>query len=91
MRRIDRHPAESDEDSAPESTSDTGNWLNCNGDLDNPNESEDECEADDESDTESCSGIKVSESPEHRVVSAAPNVLVLIRPTWKSMKQGEKG
>jgi len=27
IRRIDHHPANSDEDSAPESISDTGNWL----------------------------------------------------------------
>jgi len=28
IRRIDPHPAESEEDSAPESISDTENWLN---------------------------------------------------------------
>jgi hypothetical protein len=37
------------------------------------------------------SGIKASESPEYRVVSAALNVPGLIWPTWKSMKQAEKG
>jgi hypothetical protein len=91
MRRIDRHPAESDDDSAPESLSNIDNWLNRNGDLDNPNVREDECEPDDESDTEPCKGIKASESPEHRVVSAAPNVPGLIQPTRISMKQAEKG
>jgi len=39
IKRINRHPAESDEDSSPESMSDTENWLNWNGDLDNPNDS----------------------------------------------------
>jgi len=52
IRRIDHHPAKSDEDSAPRNNSNTKNWLHWNGDLDNPNESEEECEADDESDTE---------------------------------------
>jgi hypothetical protein len=89
--RIVRHPTERDEDCAPQSISDTENWLNWNGDLDNPNESEDKCEADDESDPEPCSGIKASESPEHRVVGAAPNVPGLFRPTRKSMKQAETG
>jgi len=40
IRRINCHPVESDEDSAPESISDTADWLNWNGDLDNPNDSE---------------------------------------------------
>jgi len=43
IRRIHCHPSESDKDSAPETISNTENWLNWNGDLDNPNESEDEC------------------------------------------------
>ena len=37
--RIDRHPAEGHDDSAPETVADTENWLNWNSDLDNPNES----------------------------------------------------
>jgi hypothetical protein len=32
IKRIDRHPAESDEDSSPDSISDIKNWLNWNGD-----------------------------------------------------------
>jgi hypothetical protein len=50
IRKINHYPVESDEDSAPESISDTDDWLNCNGDLDNPNDSEDDCAADDEFD-----------------------------------------
>jgi len=48
IKGIDRHPAESDEVGAPESTSGTENCLNWNGDLDNPTNSEEDCEADDE-------------------------------------------
>ena len=39
IRRIDCYPAESGEDSAHESITDTQNWLNWNCDLDNPNAS----------------------------------------------------
>ena len=59
--------------------------------MHNPNESENDSEADVESDIEPSFGIKASESPEHCVVSAAPNVPGLIRPTLKLMKQAEKG
>ena len=48
-QRINRYSVERDEDSAPESISDTQDWLNWNGDLDNPNHSEDNCVADVES------------------------------------------
>jgi hypothetical protein len=44
--RIDSHPAESNEDSSPEWIWDTKNWLNGNGDMDNPNESENNWKAD---------------------------------------------
>jgi len=59
--------------------------------LDNPNESKDDCEADNESDIDSANGIKASESPEHHIVSAAPDVAGLIWPTRRLMKQAEKG
>jgi hypothetical protein len=49
---INRHPVESDKDCAPESISDTDDWLNWNGDLVNPNDSEEDCTADDKSDME---------------------------------------
>jgi len=39
IQRINCHPVKSDGDSAPESISDTDDWLNWNGDLDNPNDS----------------------------------------------------
>ena len=47
IRRINCHPVESDEDSAPECISDTNDWLNWYCSLDNPNDSEDDCAADD--------------------------------------------
>ena len=50
--RINRRPVESDKDSALESISDTDDWLNRNGDLDNPHDSKDDCAADDESNIE---------------------------------------
>ena len=45
IRTIDRHPVESDDNSAPATISDTENWVDWNGDLDNPHESGDDCEA----------------------------------------------
>jgi len=90
-KQIDPHAAESDQDGAPELISNNENWLNWNGDLDNPNESEEGCEADDESDMEPDIGINALESQEHWVVSAALNVAGLIRPTWRSMKNTEMG
>jgi hypothetical protein len=64
IRRINCHPVESDHDSAPESISDTDDWLNWNGDWDNPNDSEDDCAADDESDIRLNNGIDDPECPE---------------------------
>jgi len=63
IRRINRHPVECDEDSAPESISDTEDWFNWNGDLNNPNDSEDDCAVDDKSDIEQNNGIDDSECP----------------------------
>jgi hypothetical protein len=81
---------ESDEDSAPESISNTENCLDWNGDLDIPNVSEDDCEADDESDLEEDNVFEDSETTAQRDVSAAPNVPGLIQPTRKSKRQAEK-
>jgi len=91
IRRINLHAVESDDNSAPESISDTENWLNWNGDLDNPNESEDDCEADNKSDVEQDNWVEDSECPEQQDVCAAHNVPGLIRPTGRSKKKTEKG
>jgi len=84
IRTIDYHPAESDENSAPESISDTENCLNWNGDLDNPNDSKDDWEADDKSDIEQDNGIEYPESPEKQDLSTPRNVPGLIPPTQRS-------
>jgi len=89
IRRIDCHPVESDEDSTPESISDTEDWLNWNGDLDNPNDSEVDCAADFESPIEQDKSIEDPEWPEQRRVNATLHVPGLIRPTRKSKRQAE--
>ena len=89
IRRINknnRHPTESDEDSAPESISNTENCLNWNGDLDYLNVREDDWEADSESDLEQDNVIENPETPVHQHVSAAPHVPGLIRPSPRSKK-----
>jgi len=90
IRRINRHPVECDEDSSPESISDNDDWLNWNGNLDDPNDSEDDYAADDESDIEQNIGIEDSDCPEQQDVSTAPNVPGLVRPTRKSKRLAEK-
>ena len=42
IRRMNQHPVKSDEDSTSASISETDDSLYCNGDLDNPNDSEDD-------------------------------------------------
>jgi len=90
IRKINRHPVESDEDRAPESISDIEDWLNWNGDLDNPNDSEDDCAGDVESDMEKENTFEDAESPRQRDVSAAPNVPGLTRRRRKSKRHAEK-
>ena len=87
---INRHPVDSDDDSAPESISDTDDCLNWNGDLDNRNDSEDHCAADDESDIGPNNGIEAPECPDQQDVSAAPNMPGLVRPTQKSKRRAER-
>jgi len=90
IRRINHHPVDNYEDSAPESISDSKDQLTWNGDLDNPNDTKDDGTADVESDIEQGNGINDPECPEQRDVSTTPNVSALIRPTWKSKRQREK-
>jgi hypothetical protein len=80
INRIDHHSPKSDEDSSSESISDPENWLNWDGDFDNPNVSEDNWEADNESDMRLDNGSKNSETPEQRNVSVLTSVPGLIRP-----------
>jgi len=90
IKRINRHPAESDEECSAENISHTKNWLNWNGDLDNPNDSEDDWEADNESDMEMDNSRENWETPEHLNVTAAPNLPGLIWPTWRLKQKVEK-
>jgi hypothetical protein len=89
-RRINHHPVECDEDSAPESISDTEDWLNWNGELDNPKDIKEDCAADDDSHIEHNNRIKDPECPEQQDVNATPNVLRLVWPTRQSKRPAEK-
>jgi hypothetical protein len=57
--------------------------------LDNPNDSEEDCDADDDSDIEHNNCIDDLEYPEQQDLCAAPNVPRLVRPTQKSKRQAE--
>jgi hypothetical protein len=83
IRRINCHPVESIENSAPESISDTIDWLYWNGDLDNPNDSKQDCAVDDNTDIEHNNRIDDPERQEQHDESAARNVPGLVQPTWK--------
>ena len=83
MKQIYCHPAESVEDSSPESISDTENWLNRNGDLDNLNDSKDNCTAEVEFDIVQGNGIDKLESPEQWDIGAAPSIPELMWTTQK--------
>ena len=84
IRRIDWHPAKSDEDSSPGCILATDNLLDWNWDFDNPNDTEDNWEAGNESNIELDHGDYDRETPELRDMSAPPNGPGLIRPTWRS-------
>jgi len=90
IRRINSDPVESDQDSAPESISDTEDRPRWNGDLDNSIDSEGDSTVDAESDIEQDYSIEDPECPEERDVSARPNVPRLIWPTRKSMREAEE-
>jgi hypothetical protein len=58
--------------------------------LDNPNYSEDDCAANDESDTDPNYGIEDPEYPEQQEVCTETKVPELVLPTRKSKRQAEK-
>jgi len=87
LRRIDGHIGKSDDNGTSGSISNTKNWHTCNGDLDYPNGSEDDCKGDNESHMQLGNGINPSESQEHRVVIALPNLPELTRPIRRSIMQ----
>jgi len=78
IRRINRDLVERDEDSAPESISDTKDWLNCNGNFDKLNDTEDHCDADVESHIDLGDTIGDLECLEQQDMSAVLNVPGLI-------------
>jgi hypothetical protein len=88
--KINRHPVESDEGTIPESISDTDDYLNWNGDLKNPIDSEEDCAEDNESDIDHNNGINDPQCPVQQDVSAMPNVPGMVRPTRKSKRQAKK-
>ena len=81
--------AESDENSTSKSISNTENWLYCNSDFNNPNVSEPDWEADDESDFEQDNVINDPETPPQHDGCATPNVPGLIRLSPRLKKKAE--
>jgi hypothetical protein len=49
---VNHNPVDTDEDNTPQTISDSNHWPHCNYDLNNPNDSEDNCTTDNESDIE---------------------------------------
>jgi len=90
IRRINLYSVESDEDSNPERFSDTEHSINCNGDLDNPHDTDNDWAVVYHSDIEQVNSIENEKCPEQRDVCAGPNVPALIRPTPKSKTHTEK-
>jgi hypothetical protein len=78
IRRINHHPVESDKDCAPERISDTDDWRIWNGDLDDPNNSEADCTAENDSNLEQNNCIEDPECPKQQELSAAPNMPGLV-------------
>jgi len=76
---IDHPDTKSREDIAPQCISNTENWITWDGDLENPNVSEDNWEVDDESDLELDHNIEFEERKEQWDVSATWNVPWLIQ------------
>jgi len=90
IKRTNRHPADCDQDSTPETILDAENWLDWIGDLDTPNDSDDDCETENGSDIELNTSIQDPETPEQWDVSATPKVPGLIWPT-QANKNGWQG
>jgi len=64
IRSINHHLVDSDENSSPVGVLDLEYWLNCDRDLDNPNDREDDCVAEVGSHIEQDNGIEDPECPE---------------------------
>jgi hypothetical protein len=89
IQRINCHPVESNKGNVSETISDTKNWLNWNGDLNNTYDSEEDHAPDDKSDIEPNNDIKYVAFQEQQDVNATPNVPQPVQPTPKSKRQAE--
>jgi len=86
IRIINRHPVKSREVSAPQRVSTTDDWLNWNGNLDDPNDREDYWVVDVQYDSEQDTSIEDPQCSEQQNVSSAPHVHGFIPPTWRSKR-----
>jgi len=82
--------AETDEDTAAETMTDTTNWFECNCDLDYPYQGKLDWEAHNETIMELDNEVSGPESPVLGAVSAAKNVFWFIWPIQMLMKKAEK-
>jgi len=80
IRRINCPPVECEDDSAPESISDPDVWRNWNADLDNRNDSKDDCAVDNDSDMDHNNCIENLENLKQQDVRAGPHVPGFVRP-----------
>ena len=67
----------------------TADWLNWNCDLDNPNDTEDDCAADNNSNIVHNNFIEDPECPQQKDMSTVPNLPGLVRLIQKSKRQAE--
>lgn len=87
IRRIDRHPNDTDGDSGGEGHSDTEDWLNWNGDFDDEDgDDENDSSADEDLDSALASISRTKVIPDPSRVDAALNIPGLIRPVRKSSR-----
>jgi hypothetical protein len=89
MRQIDCHLAESDADGASEIILDTKHWLDCNSNLDKPNNTADNSKEDNECNVELDNKIEHPETPQQWNMGAALYVPRLIWPIRRSKDNAE--
>lgn len=89
IKRIDRDPTVTDEDSAPESVLDTEYWLDRNGDFNILNRREHEWDVDNKSEIVLEHGIRHSETSDHWDVRATLNVAGFVWPIRRSTNKAD--
>jgi hypothetical protein len=90
LNRIQYSVAERHEDSAPETISDTKNWLDWNWDLDNPNDGEDDWQADIQSNILLDNAVEDRKIPPQHNGNGIPNFPRLLQLTWSSKPTVER-